>query len=671
MKLNLFWHMHQPDYRDASGVMQMPWVFLHAIKDYYEMPWHVTRHPGVQVTFNVTPPLIEQLRLYEKEGIAADRFLTLAAEEPSALSRLQREYLEKICRSAPFDTMVKPLPRMAELYGKSRLDDGELTELIVLFLLAWCGRYLRRRESVAALLAKGRGYDEADKKELLDLLIAFIPEVIAIYRDLHEKRTISLATTPYNHPILPLLLDMQNAKIANPETKLPPNHFPMPEDAEAQIRKAIELFREVFGCDPTGFWPAEGAVDEKSVALYKAARLRWIATDEAILFKSLEHEGRENLYRPHGFNDLFIAFRDHTLSDLIGFTYRYRKAEDAAADFMGRLRKIADENPDALVSVILDGENAWEYYENNGYDFFEAFYGALADSKWCETVRMDEIAESDCTTLSKLAPGSWINGNFDTWVGHPEKNAAWELIFQTKEDYRHHEATLDQKIKTSIQDHFLAAECSDWFWWYGVDHHTDFSKEFDTLFRNHLITIYRLMRLDPPTALFKPIAGDAKDLHALINPPKFPVTAKIDGRVSSFFEWIGAGRVDETRSFSTMDRVRGPVKTLLWGQDDRAIYLRLDGDVDRLKEAKVRLYLDGAQEEKSITIDPKKPLPKGVKEALGSTLEIALDKGMIGFKKPFRLRIEVESDEGEVQVLPGAAELTIDPDDDYAADWFV
>ena len=663
--------MHQPDYRDASGVMQMPWVFLHAIKDYYEMPWHVTRHRGVKVTFNVTPPLIEQLRLYEKEGIAADRFLTLAAEEPSALSRSEREYLEKICRSAPFDTMVKPLPGLVELYQKPHLDDRELTELIVLFLLAWCGNYVRRRDEVARLLAKGRGYDEADKKRLLAHLSDFIPEVIAIYRDLHEKGAISLATTPYNHPILPLLLDMQNAKRANPATKLPPNHFPMPEDAKAQVEKAIALYREVFGCDPTGFWPAEGAVDEKSVALYKAAGLRWIATDEAILFKSLGEEDRADLYKPYGFDDLFIAFRDHGLSDLIGFTYRYRKATDAAADFMGRLRKIADENPDALVSVILDGENAWEYYENNGYDFFEALYSALADSKWCETVRMDEIAENDFSPLPQLAPGSWINGNFDTWVGHPEKNAAWELIFQAKEDYRHHEAKLDAKKREAIEAQFLVAECSDWFWWYGVDHHTDFSKEFDTLFRNHLITIYRMMNIDPPAALFKPIAGDIKDLHALIIPPKFPITPIIDGKVSSFFEWIGAGRIDETRSFSTMDRVRGPVKTLLWGQDDRAIYLRLEGDTARLKKATIRLFMTSQESEKEIVLKPGDRRSRGVKSAIKDGMEIALKKSVIGYQSPFRLRIEVETSDGEVQVLPGMAELVIDPKEDYAADWFV
>lgn len=670
-EISFFWHMHQPDYRDATGSMRMPWVFLHAIKDYYDMPWMVSRHPGIKSSFNITPPLISQLKLYEKEGFACDHFLSLWMKDPDALGSQERAWVHKICTTTQFETMVKPIPRYAELYHKEHLGSDELIEMEVLFMLAWCGHYLRQNEPIVSeLLERGAGFGQEDKQKLMSALLDFIPTILPCYASLRQIGTISLSTTPLNHPILPLLLDMNNAKISNPNTVIPDNPLPLVEDAHAQVELAEALYMETFGQKPTGFWPAEGAVDEASVAIYKEHGLRWIATDEAILFKSLGSDERGALYKRHEMNGVHIAFRDHALSDLIGFTYRFKEPSEAVDDFMAHLESIDKNYENAAVSVILDGENAWEFYPNNAFDFFETLYARLAQTPWCQTVTMDETAQKPMISLPRLHPGSWIYGTFDTWVGHPQKNAAWERIFQTRRDYMRHEPTLDETVKNRILDHFLAAECSDWFWWYGDDHYTEYIEEFDELFRHHLIEIYRLMKVAPPANLFVPIAGK-KELHALISEPKFPITPTINGRADSFFEWLGSGMIDESRLFSTMDRVRGPIEKIYWGEDASHIYLRLDGDLTELKkDGTLTIFVDEMDD--SIPIDMTQlPIEGDIAAAAEDIVEIAIAKRIFGTLKKIHLRIEAAIEGTIVQTLPGVSELQIDLTEDFSENWFV
>ena len=670
-RLAFLWHMHQPDYRDESGVMGMPWVFLHAIKDYREMPWLLSRYPGLKATFNLTPSLIEQIRLLSEQGIDADRFLHLWAKDPDQLNTQEREWVLKICKSSQRSTMVAPLPRYAELYDRNEYTHGEFLELEVLFFLAWSGNHLRQSDpTVAELLQKGHGYDRKDKERLLQALLDYVTTILPFYRQEMEAGRIALSTTPLKHPILPLLLDMENAKRSNPKTPIPEHPLSLTDDAELQVDGAIRLYRKTFGRDPIGFWPAEGAVDPESAKLYRKKGLQWIATDEAILFASLGSEDRAQLYRSHGYANLSIAFRDHGLSDLIGFTYRYWESERAAEDFMKRLRQLEDHYKNPSVTVILDGENAWEFYPDNAQPFFDALYARLQNADWCQTQTLDERSSEGHDPLPRLHPGSWIHGTFDTWVGHPQKNAAWEMIYQTKRDVIHHESSLDAPTRERIRYHFLAAECSDWFWWYGDDHHTDYSAEFDELFRRHLISIYQLANLAIPTGLYLPIVGN-QDHHALVDEPKFPITPTIDGRVSSFFEWLGAGRSDESRLYSTMDGVRGPIRTLYWGEDEASVYLRLDGEMDRLPDsALLHLYLEEGSGSYTLPLNGKS-LPKGIRLAKEEIVEIALPKTIFGNGKKAHLRLELEIDGTILQTLPGSGELLIDLADDFSENWFV
>lgn len=670
--------MHQPDYRDSSGVMQMPWVFLHAIKDYYDIPWMLARHDGLKATFNITPPLISQLKLYYEQPQNNDKFLNLWMQDLVLLKETDRNWMIKLCKSTPFETMVLPLPSYANLYKQEHFSDNDLFDLQVLFILSWCGVYLRsNNDLVKSLIKKARNYNYEDKQLLLSELSKFIATIFDYYKKLHSNGQISISTTPLNHPILPLLMDMGNALKANPTTSIPKAHISLEDDARLQVQRAISLFEDTFGFTPEGFWPAEGAVDEKSVTLLQECGVKWIATDEAILFKSLGSADRSKLYTPYDYNGMCIGFRDHSISDNIGFTYRYWEADKAAEHFISSLAPINDENNEATVFIILDGENAWEFFKNNAFDFFNSLYMKLRNTPWCNTLNMDDVSKLDAEPLAQLSPGSWIHGEFNTWVGHSEKTRGWELLYMTRRDYDHHKSKLDNDVKAEITDHFLAAECSDWFWWYGDDHFTEFGAEFDTLFRSHLIAIYDLMNISPPSDLFESIIKD-RSLKDFWLRPQSHITPTINGTHDSFFEWVGCGVVDESQLFSTMDRVRGPVKKILYGQDEKYIYFAFDYDVnDTCVCDMLNVNIEPIGFNENISFASIEDLNH--KEKFGNInveifakrwLEIRIDKVSID-ADVIQLRFELFQDNIVIQTLPGFGELEINLRTDYSENWFV
>jgi alpha-amylase/alpha-mannosidase (GH57 family) len=672
LNLAFFWHMHQPDYRKADGVMSMPWVFLHAIKDYYEMPWLLSKYKGLKASFNITAPLIEQLNLY-KEPLKNDYFLSLWHQHPKDLESDQREWLIKTCKSTQYETMVRPIEHFRSLYSKDCLSDEELIDFQMVFMLAWCGNYLRKENKIVKQYFKQeKNFNQNDKKKLLDTLSEFTQTILPFYGKLLKQGVISLSTTPYNHPILPLLLDMNNAKIANPHTTIVENPISLQDDAISQIERSIELFKKTFGAKPTGFWPAEGAVDEQSISLYKERGIKWIATDEAILFRSLGDDARSKLYKPYEFSGVSIGFRDHGLSDLIGFTYRFKSGINATKHFMSTLQPIAKEQNDATVFVILDGENAWEFFQDNAYDFFTSLYDQLLKTPWCNTVTMDEVTKiKNKGTLNRLSPGSWIHGNFDTWSGHSEKNRAWELIYQTKRDYEHHKNNLTDTIKERVKFHFLAAQCSDWFWWYGDDHITEFGLEFDSLFREHLISIYQLININPPSDLFIPIAGH-KEQESFLLKPKSLISPLIDGRDTSFFEWLGSGCIDETKLYSTMDKVRGPIEKILYGQDKENIYIAFEGDMDVFKKDGFELHMIVEENEKLFSFSKLNDYKQdGITFVIDERIEMELPKVCCESSSKLHLRFEVLKVNKIIQTMPGFGALQINLDEDYATNWFI
>ncbi len=672
LNLCFFWHMHQPDYRDSSGVMTMPWVFLHAIKDYYEMPWLLSSHKGLKSSFNITAPLIEQINLYQ-DPLKNDYFLSLWDLHPSMLDEEAKKWLIKTCRSTQYDTMVKPHPRFDMLYQKESLSDEEIIDFEVLFILAWCGNYLREENSVVQeMLRQKSAFLQSDKRRLLETLTTFMGTILPFYASLQKEGVISLSTTPYNHPILPLLIDIKNAKRANAHTPLPDNPLSLKEDAVLQVERSIELYEKTFGTQPTGFWPAEGAVDEESIEIYKAHGIRWIATDEAILFKSLEDDTRSNLYRPYRYNGINIGFRDHGMSDLIGFNYRFKSGHDATEHFMQTLEPIAEGEEDPTIFVILDGENAWEFFENNAYDFFTTLYHRLSETSWCHTLTMEEAsALNSVAKLEKLAPGSWIHGEFNTWSGHPEKNRAWELIFQTRRDVDNYTGSISASVSEKVKFHFLASECSDWFWWYGDDHVTDFAFEFDALFREHLITIYRLLEMQPPSDLFEPIITHKSSVLFLIK-PQTSISPLIDGRDSSFFEWLGCGTIDESKLYSTMDRVRGPIEKIHYGHNREKVFFALEGEMVSLKAPGMQLQITVEELGEQFSVNMNAPTETDeIELAIDERIEFSLARSLFQGNSRVHLRFEIVQEHKIIQTMPGFGSLLIDLDETYIQNWFV
>lgn len=615
------WHMHQPYYKDTvQNEYVLPWTYLHAIKDYYDMPAIVEDTPGARAVFNLVPSLIEQLLDYAA-GTAVDRFLVKGQQDPATMSDDDKVFLLENFFSANRQRMIEPHRRYLELLymagegkpGSARdrirhFSDQDLRDLQVCFFLAWTGEAARRRfPEFRRLLDKGEGYTAEDQALLFATQRRLLNEILPLYQRLHEQGRIELALSPYFHPILPLLCDTQLAREAMPRVTLPQERFRHPEDATAQIRRGLAYFHEVLGITPHGMWPSEGSVSDEALSIIAECGLSWVASDEEVLARSLDGglgHHNERLYRPWryttGHGDLGIFFRDHRLSDLIGFSYSQWDPGRAVQDFCGRLRQIHQQigSEGRVIPVILDGENAWEFYSDNAYDFLSGLYTALDEAPDLRLTTCSEVLQrSDFEgRLHRIHPGSWINANYGIWIGHPEENLAWDLLHQARQAVsQHHPAAAHilqacgsngdataRMLCTSL----YAAEGSDWFWWFGDDHFSPHSDRFDHLFRQHLANVYRLLGLDPPSKLLEPIKK--KSPAGLVREPAGFITPAINGRVGDYFEWLAAGLFDLTRQGSAMHSADRMLQGFYWGYNRDTLFFRIDGmqDLSRLlKEA--------------------------------------------------------------------------------------
>ncbi len=639
LSLNFLWHMHQPYYRDdISGEIVMPWVFLHAIKDYYDMPWYLEKFPKIKATFNLVPSLLVQLEAYEDPEVN-DKFLKTLRKPIDTLSNNQRDYLVEYLFFSNEHNMIKPLARYHELFlKKENFTDSELIDLQVLFILSWCGNYLREsKDVVKRALKKGRGYTQEDKIELLNTLSIFIKEIIPYYKKLMDKGHIEISTTPFNHPILPLLFDIQNAKLANPNTKLPKYSGSFRDDGLVQIQSAIEYYEKLFDKAPLGFWPAEGSVSYDFLEVLSQKGIKWACSDQEVLYKS-GHFQKNDIYKNNilHFKDksINLFFRDRELSDLIGFSYSGWDEKSAVNDLIQRLKSIHDKNSQKCnVNIILDGENAWEHYADNAKVFFEILYKEIEKCDWIESRVFDEVIEDKkiaSNELYELKPGSWINGNFNIWIGHKEKNSAWEMLFQTKADFEKNVKNLDKEIVKKIQNEFLIAQSSDWFWWYGDDHHTDLSSTFDTLFRTHLMNIYTLMDKKIPVNILEPIVQTTGEKSSFIQLATNRITAKLDGKISHFYEWLGCGVAHLSSELSSMSMHDFTVSKVYFGCDKKHCYVALIGEFEPLFESGV------LELEFSSGLSLKLPISKtlqthkeGVKYITDEIMEIEIDKILV------------------------------------------
>lgn len=598
------WHMHQPSYTIDNEPFILPWTRLHGTKDYVGMADVTARSSAYRMTFNFTPVLWTQIDQYT--GGAVDRELEIARKSASELNLQDRQYIIGKMFSGNHSALIDPFPRYAELldhFGRggenaaNRMTERDIRDLIVWRMLSWIYPGIRSTdETVAALMRKQSGFTEAEKNSLIETSLALVASIPDRYKTLNDTGQIEMVTTPFYHPILPLLIDSDVAEESAPGSRLPPR-FRCPEDARWHVDRAIKTHESIFGEPPRGMWPAEGSISQQAAEMFADAGIRWIASDETLLAKSLgiqfsrDTVGRINrpdiLYQPWRLQtkngDIVVFFRDHMLSDLVGFDYQSLPPDDAVNDFIRRLRNIRDDvkslDTSPCVCIILDGENAWEHYLHGGFTFLEKLYHAIASEQGLHLETMNTYLNNRTTEpayLPELHPGSWINGDFSIWIGDTEENNAWNALRDL------HDALGETMAKTGeILDksysYLRKAQASDTFWWFGDDHFTTEKAEFDALFRNTIIRGYEHAGLVPPPVLYRPlIMTDSTESE--IDYPKNLIHPVIDGDLKSYFDWFGAGSVAIRQRFSAMHGTEEDslFRQMKFGFDRENLYVRLD-----------------------------------------------------------------------------------------------
>jgi len=714
VRLALLWHMHQPPYREAeTGEYLMPWVRLHATRAYSDMAWILERHPGVRCTVNFTPILLEQLEDYV-EGRAHDRFLELSARPPAELGPEERQAILRSFFMVDWERHIRPVPRYWDLLQKRGRDvrsvdvarlatafsDDEITDLQVHFNLAWMGfAALADDEGLRALRAQGGGFGREDVEYVLAVQRRMMAEVVPRWRRLAERGQVELSTTPYYHPILPLLCDTDAARRALPGIPLPPR-FVHPEDARWHVREAIASHARRFGAPPAGMWPAEGSVSPEALEVLESEGVRWAASDEGVLLHSIPADAPRlrSLYRPWkvaaGAGEIAMLFRDRSLSDVIGFTYAKVAAKEAVSDFVGHVAAIGDawakdgNAGPATVGVFLDGENAWEHYPESGREFLDRLYAALEASDRIETVTLSDAAlAAPGPAIKKIHSGSWIEASYRIWIGHGEDRLAWTALGRARDAIAAAErAGADPAVLARALRHVYAAEASDWYWWYGEDFTTELAAEFDGLFRGHVIRAALLAGSNPPPEALEPITraggGAATGVEAKpLREPIFLLTPTLDGRETTFFEWQGSGLYRPGQHRGSMYGGAQAFHVLQYGFDLQALHLRLDPAESSARAievaTRVRVVVLAANRQTAVDfplVPDGQPRPgrRNTEElgqaAFAQVLEISLPFSALGLAPGMKLALSVHSLRGEVEVerLPryGFLSFTV-PDADF------
>lgn len=602
--LGIIWHQHQPVYfKDPeTGVYVKPWVRVHATKDYVDMAAMLEQYPDVKVTFNLTPSLIRQLD--DLQAGAKDLYWTTAEVPADQLSEEQQQFLlERF-----FDTnrkIIARFPRYQELLEKRESGEGYTTQdfldLQVLFNLAWTDPDYLGQEPLKGLVEQGRDFVESDKTTLFNEHERLISEVIPIHKKLQDSGQIEVTMTPFAHPILPLLVSTDLAKQAMPDAELPAKRFIYGQDAIEQVNRGVQLYEEHFAQKPRGMWPAEGSVAEEITNIVANAGIQWMASDEGVLANSLgfpafTRDGKEvvseadKLYRPYYVQGaqgtpVAMVFRDVNLSDKVGFQYSGMPGAMAAQDFIDRIHAIREalEASGApgphLVSVILDGENAWENYENDGKEFLNTLYELLSNDPMIKTVTPSEFLAiaPEQPMIENLWAGSWINHDFATWIGEEEENKAWEYLADTRAMLQKYingirQAPNEEALQQAITLMYIA-EGSDWFWWYGADQNSGNDESFDQQYRDTLKQIYLTLGEEPPADLNVPIiplrtVGVDQASSGLFTP-------LIDGQEEEG-EW-GAGGVYLAEG-GVMAAARPYFESLIYGFDSKHLFLKVNHD---------------------------------------------------------------------------------------------
>ncbi|MGH9634415.1 MAG: glycoside hydrolase family 57 protein [Candidatus Angelobacter sp.] len=606
--LLFLWHMHQPYYKDlVTGEYRLPWVRLHALKDYYGMVKLLDEFPGLHQTFNLVPSLITQLQEYVN-GTAQDPFLQVAAMPAAEMDLAERQFAVQYLFQANAENMIGRYPRYRELAQQfntrpqdaqnnaRRMTEGDITDLQVLSQIAWMDEFFLDDPTVAELISKGREFSLKDQEQVIAIQQNFLAKVLPAYAAAGKRGAIEISTSPFYHPILPLVCDTNIGEVSHHGLPLPSQGFRHPEDAREQIERGLTLHEQVFGARPKGMWPSEGSVSNEALTIAHGLGVKWMATDEGVLCRSLgtifqrngngmlDDESSAQLYQifrwQQGAAEMSMLFRDHSLSDLIGFVYSGVPAREAADDFIRRVKQAAEpvlaQGKTAVVPIILDGENAWEYYPHSGREFLRRLYDGIQKDPSIAALTVSEAIERAASpaAIGSIVPGSWINSNFDVWIGAPEDNVAWDQLTAARDFFTANAGKASAQQVALAYEELLIAEGSDWNWWYGPEHHSANDRDFDELYRKHLSNVYLALGGTPPDVLAQPIAG----AHAKpqFTPQTTYIHPAVDGRNIGYFEWLGAASHVADRHSSAMHGKLFLLDTGYAGIDEKNLYCRVD-----------------------------------------------------------------------------------------------
>jgi alpha-amylase/alpha-mannosidase (GH57 family) len=662
-----------------TGENSMPWARLHGIHSYYDMVRLHESMPEVAATINFVPSLIAQLREYVEEG-KSDAFLEHTKIPAEALNAQQKSFILRHFFMANYDQMIRSIPNYYKLLDRRGFDPGRVDydeairffstqdylDIQVFYNLVWFGFKAREEmPQLAELTMRGGRYTEDDKKAVLDMQQQILKSLIDAIKRAAVSRNIEISTTPFYHPILPLLIDTDFARRALKKSPLP-SRMTASAHAAYQVAKGINYMQEFTGQRPHGMWPAEGSVCPEMIPMLAEAEISWIATDEGILFSSgVKGDRSETLYKPytaeHNDARVNMVFRDRELSDLISFSYYRMKPEDAAGDLIRRIKGIGAACPadgNNIITIILDGENPWEHYAEGGKAFLTQVFQRLMEEKIQTTSIGKFIAENKPeTTITKLHSGSWISANYAIWIGKSQKNQGWNYLKRTIDELGSlispRTGDMSDANHRKAVDSFAAACGSDWFWWFDDDFDSAFKGDFDRIFRTHLKNTFTFLKRDIPIYLFNPIYRYEEVDSSIITPPAF-IEPVIDGEASSFFEWINATRINVRRFGGTMAQTEELFETIYFGFNESSFFLRIDPIDDEkgfvlkdeeelifyvhneVNKHKLRLYREGGSYKLMAVEEPAEGFKGGeypIKFAIGKVLEMSYPFTELGYKK--------------------------------------
>lgn len=681
-KLNIafLWHMHQPSYLDPlTNTFIMPWVRLHALKDYMDIPYAMMRNKNAKFNINFVPSLLNQLDFYIDEKYSDD-YLVLSKKNSDNLTDWDKHFIIKNFFNINTEKIVYKSPRYKELFHQKEnlkehnwiksFTSQDLRDLQIHFNIGWSGNGLiQNSEFIKKLIEKDRNFTEEEKQQLLFEQKEYLLKVKNFIKSLALNQNIEVSVTPFYHPIIPVMNDIDNVQKSWESSVIPNNFNTLKYYSQKHVDNAIDFSVKYFGKKVNGMWPAEGSVSHDFIELINN-KIEWIATDEAILMKSMKRNlSIDELSSPYKYKNTYMFFRNHSLSDKIGFVYSNWNKEDSAKDFLNELNHIRSilTKENALVTVILDGENAWEYYENNGEPFLEHLFGVLSSTEWLNLTTFSEYIsqnKNNIPVLEHLTPGSWIDGNFNTWINEPTKNKYWSILFHLQSIIENLQKNnlIDSELFKEVEKYFMIAQGSDWMWWAGEGHSSANDLDFDRLFRNYVIKVYQLLKMDVPGELYQPLYTQAEHI-SYIKPLRL-IHPRITGEYDDYFGWHSSGQIIVEQG--AIHKTETIIESVLFGFDIDNFYFQVKvHNINKFIENNYDIEIDFI-DYKKIDLKTDNNVIYKCKEVIECSIPIYYINLYLKRKDKIKFRIEVKLNGNIVEKLPNSevVEITV-PDESF------